>query len=87
MNLTAGVLLVMFRPPHAGEYVDLGDIVDAVQNVQIFSAILCTIDGKIVVVSNGRIIASNIINFSRKPARRNGFIVGISYNTDTDKVK
>ncbi|STW20918.1 mechanosensitive channel MscS [Klebsiella variicola] len=34
-NLAAGVLLVMFRPFRAGEYVDLGGIAGTVQNVQI----------------------------------------------------
>ncbi|EPP1394358.1 small-conductance mechanosensitive channel MscS [Klebsiella aerogenes] len=89
-NLAAGVLLVMFRPFRAGEYVDLGGIagtVQNVQNVQIFSTTLRTVDGKIVVVPNGKIIAGNIINFSREPARRNEFIIGVSYDADIDKVK
>ncbi|MDK6766217.1 small-conductance mechanosensitive channel MscS, partial [Klebsiella aerogenes] len=86
-NLAAGVLLVMFRPFRAGEYVDLGGIAGTVQNVQIFSTTLRTVDGKIVVVPNGKIIAGNIINFSREPARRNEFIIGVSYDADIDKVK
>ena len=81
-NLAAGVLLVMFRPFRAGEYVDLGGIAGTVQNVQIFSTTLRTADGKIVVVPNGK-----IINFSREPARRNEFIIGVSYDADIDKVK
>ncbi|MDI5823386.1 mechanosensitive ion channel, partial [Salmonella enterica subsp. enterica serovar Kentucky] len=36
-NLAAGVLLVMFRPFRAGEYVDLGGVAGTVLNVQIFS--------------------------------------------------
>ena len=39
------------------------------------------------VVPNGKIIAGNIINFSREPARRNEFIIGVSYDADIDKVK
>ena len=63
-NLAAGVLLVMFRPFRAGEYVDLGGVAGTVLNVQIFSTTLRTADGKVVVVPNGKIIAGNIINFS-----------------------
>ncbi|MDT0131573.1 mechanosensitive ion channel, partial [Acinetobacter baumannii] len=33
-NLAAGVLLVMFRPFRAGEYVDLGGVAGTVLNVQ-----------------------------------------------------
>ena len=84
-NLAAGVLLVMFRPFRAGEYVDLGGVAGTVLNVQIFSTTLRTADGKVVVVPNGKIIAGNIINFSREPARRNEFIIGVAY--DADKVK
>ncbi|NIF34233.1 small-conductance mechanosensitive channel MscS [Enterobacter sp. Cy-643] len=86
-NLAAGVLLVTFRPFRTGEYVDLGGIAGTVLNVQIFSTTLRTVDGKIVVVPNGKIIAGNIINFSREPARRNEFIIGVAYDADIDQVK
>ncbi|MGU3524909.1 small-conductance mechanosensitive channel MscS [Enterobacteriaceae bacterium C23F] len=86
-NLAAGVLLVMFRPFRAGEYVDLGGIAGTVLNVQIFSTTMRTADGKIVVVPNGKIIAGNIINFSREPVRRNEFIIGVAYDSDIDQVK
>ena len=86
-NLAAGVLLVMFRPFRAGEYVDLGGVAGTVLNVQIFSTTMRTVDGKIIVIPNGKIIAGNIINFSREPARRNEFIIGVSYDADIDQVK
>lgn len=85
-NLAAGVLLVTFRPFRAGEYVDLGGAAGTVQSVQIFSTTLRASDGKIVVVPNGKIIAGNIVNFSREPARRNEFIIGVSYDADIDEV-
>ena len=86
-NLAAGVLLVMFRPFRAGEYVDLGGIAGTVLHVQIFSTTMRTVDGKIVVIPNGKIIAGNIINYSREPVRRNEFIIGVAYDSDIDKVK
>jgi small conductance mechanosensitive channel len=46
-----------------------------------------TVDGKIVVIPNGKIIAGNIINFSREPVRRNEFIIGVAYDSDIDQVK
>ncbi|MDV7023072.1 small-conductance mechanosensitive channel MscS [Atlantibacter subterranea] len=86
-NLAAGVLLVTFRPFRAGEYVDLGGIAGTVQHVQIFSTTLITADGKYVVVPNGKIIAGNIINFSRQPVRRNELVIGVSYDADIDRVR
>ena len=84
-NLAAGVLLVTFRPFRTGEFIDIG-VMGTVQNVQIFSTTLKTADGKIVVVPNGKIIAGNIVNFSREPERRNEFIIGVAYDADIDEV-
>ncbi|WP_058961890.1 small-conductance mechanosensitive channel MscS [Type-E symbiont of Plautia stali] len=85
-NLAAGVLLVTFRPFKTGEFVDLGGVMGTVQNVQIFSTTMKSADGKIVVVPNGKIIAGNIINYSREPIRRNEFIIGVAYDADVDQV-
>ncbi|POZ18158.1 mechanosensitive ion channel protein MscS [Lelliottia aquatilis] len=86
-NLAAGVLLVTFRPFRSGEYVDLGGIAGTVLQVQIFSTTLRTVDGRIVVVPNGKIIAGNIINFSREPVRRNELLISVAYDSDIDQVK
>jgi small conductance mechanosensitive channel len=86
-NLAAGVLLVTFRPFRSGEYVDLGGVAGTVLQVQIFSTTMRTVDGRIVVIPNGKIIAGNIINFSREPVRRNEFIIGVAYDSDIDEVK
>ncbi len=65
-NLAAGILLVMFRPFRAGEYADLGGVAGTVQNVHIFSTTMRTLDGKIVVIPNGKIIAGEIVNFCKR---------------------
>ncbi|WP_437888867.1 small-conductance mechanosensitive channel MscS [Phytobacter sp. V91] len=86
-NLAAGVLLVTFRPFRSGEYVDLGGVAGTVLQVQIFSTTMRTVDGRIIVIPNGKIIAGNIINFSREPVRRNEFIIAVAYDSDIDLVK
>lgn len=86
-NFAAGVLLVVFRPMKAGEYVALGSVAGTVDHVQIFSTTLRTVDNKTVVVPNGKIIADNIVNFSREPLRRIDITVGVTYRADIDVVK
>ncbi|PLR31253.1 mechanosensitive ion channel protein MscS [Chimaeribacter californicus] len=86
-NFAAGVLLVIFRPFRAGEYVDLGGVSGTVEEVQIFHTTLRTPDDKMVVVPNGKIIANNIINTSREPNRRTEIVVGVAYDADIDTVK
>ncbi len=73
-NFAAGVLLVIFRPLRVGEYVDLGGVAG-------------TGDNKITVVPNGKVIAGNIINYSREPNRRVDIVVGVGYHADIDLVK
>ncbi len=69
-------------------YVDLGGIAGTVLQVQIFSTTLRTVDGRIVVVPNGKkIIAGNIINFSQEPVRHNELIISVAYDSDIDQVK
>ena len=50
-------------------------------------SVLAPADGRIVVVPNGKIIAGNIINFSREPVRRNQLIISVAYDSDIDQVK
>ncbi|MFY3770554.1 Small-conductance mechanosensitive channel [Providencia manganoxydans] len=86
-NFAAGVLLVVFRPLRAGEYVKIGAVEGTVQNVQIFSTTLRTADDRIIVIPNGKIIADSIINVSREPNRRTDITVGVAYDSDIDVVK
>ncbi|WP_423732187.1 small-conductance mechanosensitive channel MscS [Hafnia paralvei] len=86
-NFAAGVLLVLFRPFRTGEFVDLGGVSGTVKDVQIFSTTMLTADNKTIVVPNGKIIAGNIINYSREPNRRVDITVGVAYDADIDLVK
>jgi small conductance mechanosensitive channel len=85
-NFAAGILLVTLRPLKTGEYVDLENVSGTVLTIQIFYTTLRTLDGKIAVVPNNKIISGNIINYSREPARRNEFIISVSYDSDIDLV-
>ncbi|AWH90352.1 mechanosensitive ion channel protein MscS [Buchnera aphidicola (Melanaphis sacchari)] len=85
-NFAAGVLLVTLRPLKSGEYVNLGNVAGTVLNIHIFYTTLRTLDGKIVVVPNNKIISGNIINYSRESARRNEFSISVSYDSNIDLV-
>ncbi|MCW5197538.1 mechanosensitive ion channel domain-containing protein [Buchnera aphidicola] len=81
-NFTAGILLKIFRPFKLGEYVSLEKISGTVLNIDIFYTILRTIDGKIAVVPNNRIISGEIVNYSRAAIRRNEFFIHVAHNSD-----
>jgi small conductance mechanosensitive channel len=56
-----------------------------VLNVQIFSTTCVPPTVKSWWCRTVKIIAGNIINFSREPARRNEFIIGVAYDADIDR--
>lgn len=85
-NFAAGVLLVTLRPFKTGEYISLDNVSGTVLNIHIFYTTLRTLDGKIVIVPNNKIISGNIVNYSREPARRNEFIISVAYHSDIDLV-
>ncbi|VFP79291.1 small-conductance mechanosensitive channel MscS [Buchnera aphidicola] len=85
-NFAAGVLLVLLRPLRTNEYVNLGNAAGTVLNIHIFYTTLKTLDGKIIVIPNGKIVAGNIVNYSREPIRRNQFIINVAYDSDVDLV-
>ncbi len=86
-NFAAGVLLVSLRPFKAGEVVQIGAITGTIERVHIFSTSLLTADRKEVVIPNGKIIADNIINYSRHPHRRVDIVVGVGYGSHIPQVK
>jgi small conductance mechanosensitive channel len=86
-NLGAGVLLIMFRPFKANDFIDAGGAMGTVEAIHIFNTILKTPDNRVVIVPNSNIISGNITNFSAKETRRIELIFGVSYSDDLKKVK
>lgn len=86
-NFAAGVLIIMFRPIRAGEYVEIAGVGGTVQSVQIFSTILTSADNKMIIVPNGSILNGTIVNYSRMPERRVDMTFGISYDSDLKRAK
>lgn len=86
-NFAAGVLLVSLRPIRAGEFASVGAVAGTIEEVHIFSTTLRTSDNKVVVVPNGKIIASEITNYSRQKQRRVDIALGVSYQSDITHVK
>ncbi|MGT8859175.1 small-conductance mechanosensitive channel MscS [Enterobacter sp. 186315] len=86
-NFAAGVMLVTLRPIRAGEYASVGAVAGTIEEVHIFSTTLRTVDNKVVVIPNGKIISGEIINYSRQHHRRVDITVGVAYNTSIEHVK
>lgn len=86
-NFAAGVLIVLFRPYKAGDFIEAAGVAGSVEEVQILTTILKTPDNKKVIVPNGQILGDVITNYSAHDTRRLELVIGVSYSDDLDKVK
>ncbi|RUO75781.1 mechanosensitive ion channel family protein [Idiomarina seosinensis] len=86
-NIASGVLLIMFRPLRAGEYVECGGTAGTVEEINIFQTILMTPDRKVVYVPNSQVIGSAIVNYNREPLRRIDLVIGVSYSANLQHTK
>ncbi|MDX1706516.1 mechanosensitive ion channel family protein [Pseudidiomarina sp.] len=86
-NIASGVLIIIFRPFRAGEYVDAGGVSGTVQEVNIFQTIMKTPDNKVVFVPNAQITSKPTTNYSREDTRRIDLVIGVSYKADLLKTK
>ena len=86
-NIASGVLLIMFRPLRAGEYVECGGTSGTVEEINIFQTILKTPDRKVVYVPNSQVIGSAIVNYNREDIRRIDLVIGVSYSANLQHTK
>jgi small conductance mechanosensitive channel len=86
-NFAAGVLMILFKPFKAGDYVEAAGTSGVVKEIKIFTTVLTSLDNKKVIVPNNKIMSDNIINHTANPLRRVDIVVGVSYGDDLDKVK
>jgi small conductance mechanosensitive channel len=86
-NISAGVMIIIFRPVKIGEFVEAGGATGTVEEVNIFNTMIKTGDNKLIIVANSRVIGGNIINYSRKETRRVDHVFGIGYDDDLKLAK
>jgi small conductance mechanosensitive channel len=81
-NFAAGFMLLIFRPFKSGDFVEAAGTSGVIEKIGIFSTTMHTGDNKEVIIPNGSIYSSNIINYSKRPTRRIDMIFSIGYGDD-----
>ena len=84
-NFAGGVMILLFKPYKIGDVIEAQGYTGAVKEIQIFVTILTTPDNKTILIPNGPLATSSIINFSTQPTRRVDWEFGIAYGDDVDK--
>lgn len=86
-NFAGGVMILLFKPFKVGDFIDAQGHMGIVNEIQIFNTILKTPDNKTIIIPNGGLSTSSMVNFSAEPRRRVDFLFGIAYGDDVDKAK
>lgn len=88
-NLAGGVLILILKPFKIGDYIIENNTKceGFVVSIDIFYTKLTTVDGKSVVIPNGMISNTSLINVSEQKSRRVDIEFYVGYDEDLDKVK
>lgn len=86
-NFAAGIMLIVFRPFKAGDFIEAGGVSGIVEDIQVFATKIRTGDNKEITVPNAGITGGNIVNYSAKETRRVDMKFGIAYDDDIKKAK
>ncbi len=88
-NLAGGVLILLLKPFVVGDYISESATgkEGTVTEVQIFYTKLITPDNKTIVLPNGTLANTSIVNVTAAQNRRMDIVVGISYSADLKRAK
>jgi len=86
-NIASGVMLIVLRPFHAGDSVQVAGQEGVVENVRIFQTRLHTADNRVVILPNSEITTKPIINYTTRGERRLDLTLGVAYDSDIGTVR
>lgn len=86
-NFAGGVMILLFKPFKAGDFIDAQGFLGTVFEIQIFNTILKTPDNKTIIIPNGALSTSSMTNFSAEDRRRVDWTIGVGYGDDIDKAR
>jgi small conductance mechanosensitive channel len=86
-NFASGVMLLLFRPFKVNDYIVLSETEGTVEEIDLFTTRINTMDNRHVIVPNGEIFGSKLENYTRNELRRVDVNVGTAYSADIDQTR
>lgn len=86
-NFAGGIMILMFKPFKAGDYIEALGYSGKVSEVNIVSTKLRTFDNRTIILPNGSLSNGNINNYFEHPVNRLEWLVSVEYSTDNVKAK
>ena len=84
-NFAAGFLIIVFRPFKAGDMISGAGIEGKVEEVQVFSTSLNTVDNKRIIVPNSALMNGTITNYTANERRRVDLQLAVGAGQDLGK--
>ena len=86
-NFLASIFLSMQRPFETGDLVEITGVTGYVQQLNVRTTILMTLDGNLVQIPNASVYKNNLRNFTTNANRREDFVVGIGYDVSINEAQ
>lgn len=86
-NLAGGLLIIINKPFSKGDLIEAQNVIGVVEEIHLMNCKLHTVQNKDIVIPNGILFNGTIVNCSSSGFRRIDISVGVSYDSDLNKVK
>ena len=86
-NFAGGIMLLVFKPFKAGDFIEAQGFSGTVSEVNIVSTKLTTTDNRVIVLPNGSLSSGTINNISQNPVRRLEWKIGVEYGSNIDQTR
>ena len=86
-NFASGILLLIQQPFHVGEVISAAGFDGTIQQIDLRTTQMETVDGRIVILPNANILSGPIINFTRARRLRVGFNLSLPHTIDPDHIR
>ncbi len=86
-NIAGGLMILANKPFKKGDVIDVAGTSGSVQDIDLFATTLKTVDNKVVIIPNGTLNTSVVVNYSTENRRRVDCQFGISYDSDLAAAK
>lgn len=85
-NLAGGLLIILFKPFSIGDYITVGTESGTVQVINIYFTHILTPDNRTVVLPNGLVSNTVLVNASTERTRRAEVVLPVAYAEDSRRV-
>ena len=86
-NFAGGIMILIFKPFKAGDYIEAQGHSGTVSEVTITSTKLTTTDNRVIIIPNGTLSSDVINNYSTRELRRVDINVGVEYGSSSAETK